>query len=139
MQSVAVTAAQSGLTGHAGYMRDEPRPPCPVLMLLPGQRRHEAHDRSGLENTSEHLMGAAGSHAGSHADEQPSHDPDPAGQQGETRPRSRTVLNASGRPYRNLRIKRLGLSPCVRASGGGTGIGCLDASRSVVCAHAPGS
>ena len=42
--------------------------------------------------------------AGSHMDEQPSDSPDPAGRPEETSPRSRTNLNASGRPRGYLRI-----------------------------------
>ena len=42
--------------------------------------------------------------AGSHMDEQPSDSPDPAGRPEETSPRSRTDLNASGRPRGYLRI-----------------------------------
>ena len=42
-------------------------------------------------------------------DEQPSDDPDPPGQPGETSPRSRTDLNGSGRPHGYLRIRRLGV------------------------------
>ena len=52
---------------------------------------------------------AAGSHAGSHTDEQPSHDPDPPGQPEGTSPRSRTDLNGTGCPYGNLRIRTLGV------------------------------
>jgi hypothetical protein len=50
-----------------------------------------------------------GSHAGSHADEPPPHDPDPPGQPEKTSPRSRTGLNGTGRRYGNLRIRRLGV------------------------------
>ena len=51
----------------------------------------------------------AGGHAGSHTDEQPSDVSDPLVQPGETSPRSRTDLNGSGCPHRNLRIRRLGV------------------------------
>jgi hypothetical protein len=49
-----------------------------------------------------------GSHAGSHADEQPSGDPDEYEQRDGTRPRSWTDLNRSGYPHMELRIRRLG-------------------------------
>ena len=48
----------------------------------------------------------AGSHAGSHTDEQPWDAPDPCGQPGETSPRPRTDLNEAGRPRWYLRIRR---------------------------------
>jgi len=48
----------------------------------------------------------AGSHAGSHTDEQPWDAPDPPGQPGETSPRPRTDLNEAGRPRWYLRIRR---------------------------------
>src|SRR5450755_722302 len=48
----------------------------------------------------------AGSHAGSHTDEQPWDAPDPYGQPGETSPRSRTDLNGAERPRWYLRIRR---------------------------------
>jgi len=52
---------------------------------------------------------AAGSHAGSHADERPSGTPDLYGQPTAARPRSRTDLNGSGRPYIIFRVRRLGV------------------------------
>ncbi len=47
-----------------------------------------------------------GSHAGSHTDERPSGSPDSYEQRPRTRPRSRTNLNESGCPHRELRIRR---------------------------------
>ena len=52
----------------------------------------------------------AGSHAGSHTDEQPSDPTDQPGQPAETSPRSRTDLNRRECPYGNLRIRRLGFA-----------------------------
>jgi hypothetical protein len=49
---------------------------------------------------------ATGSHAGSHRPERPSGIPDGHEQCQGTRPRSRTDLNESGYPHRNLRIRR---------------------------------
>jgi hypothetical protein len=51
----------------------------------------------------------AGSHVGSHADEQPSEAPDLHEQPEERSPRLRTDLNRSGRPDMELRIRRLGV------------------------------
>jgi hypothetical protein len=47
---------------------------------------------------------AAGSHAGSHADGRHSGSPERREQRAGTRPRSRTDLNGSGCPHRELRI-----------------------------------
>ena len=53
-----VRTTLNGLTGiygsvaywrGTGYTREEPRPPRPLLLLLPGQRQYAAHDGSGLE------------------------------------------------------------------------------------------
>ena len=49
---------------------------------------------------------AAGSHAGTHAGKRPSSSSDSREQRAAARPRSRTVLNESGRPCGYLRIKR---------------------------------
>ena len=66
--------------------------------------------------------GAAGSHGGSHADERLRVSADLREQRAGTRPRSRTVLNGSGRPRGYLRIRRLGVrvvrsAPRIRKSG----------------------
>ena len=64
----------------------------------------DGESRMLLKTISRARRRTAGSHAGSHTDEQPWDDLDPSGQPGETSPRSRTVLNGSGCLYRNLRI-----------------------------------
>ena len=57
-----------------------------------------------------------GSHAGSHTDERLSRSPASHEQRPRTRPRSRTNLNGSGCPHRELRIRRPGgSSPSERA------------------------
>ena len=57
----------------------------------------------------------AGSHAGSHADVQPSEDPDLHEQPEETSPRSQTDLNGTGYAHMELWIWRLRIGFIIRA------------------------
>jgi hypothetical protein len=67
-------------------------------------RGQVARNRPGDGEDQGVTLSAAGSHARSHGDEQPSGALDRPEQPEETSPRSRTVLNGTGRRYRNLRI-----------------------------------